>query len=421
MLKTPHMETMLQRQSASFRVMVAAVFGITLFVMGYISSGFKPIRDLEVILDSNNTAFDPPSPIRVDNYEFRCPSVLQYMTQGHWRTRKLTKAESGGAEHFFRAALNHKGAPASLQRPDGRCGDTGYENVTKYIRAICSPTGPTPCCYNFKCVNKTEAMCRCKNCWDLRQQVQAIYSTWIPSDPRCKPISYSSKQSCSLLDGGSITFIGDSLVRHIYTAFLMTIRGNFETGGLRPEDVPGWKFRCSGMMMFEERFCRLQLDVRPNLCGGRVITTWYRHYNILRSNDLLGVVTNNLNEKRSLFVVGIGIHEDYNSTRVKMKYLKPTLDRLRKFGLAWPKVLFVDMNAPGVMKYSDTQSKPHVIRFNRDMEEFLKEYDIPVFKTFNMTEGVRSFDGTHYALGTNRVKASILLNYIQELSDVGVW
>ncbi|XP_071119628.1 uncharacterized protein [Haliotis cracherodii] len=413
---------MAKGNAASFRGMIVAVFGTTLFVMGYISSHFKPVRNLEISLDSKNTAFHPPNPIRVDNYNSRCPSVLQNMTQGHWRTRKLTEAQRRQSEWFYHMALNHKGVPNSLQRHDSRCGNIGYTNVTTFLRAICSPTGPTPCCYNFKCVKKTEAQCRCKNCWDIRQQIHAEYSTWIPSDPRCQPRQYSAKQSCQLLDGGTIRFLGDSLVRHIYTGLLMTVRGNFKDGAVRPTESRVWKSKCSGMNMFEERNCRRRLDAQPkNICRGRVTLSWKKHYVSRRWTELINDVTEGLADRRTLFVVGIGIHEDYNSTKVKLEYLKPTLDRLRKIGILWPKVLFVDMNAPGIMKRSDTQSKPHVLRFNRDMEKFLKVYKVPVLKTFNMTDGVRSFDGTHYALGVNVVKANILLNYIQELSDSGVW
>ncbi|XP_071118352.1 uncharacterized protein [Haliotis cracherodii] len=356
------------------------------------------------------------------NTHSRCPSVLQNMTQGHWRTRKLTEDQRRQTEWFYHMALNHKGVPSSLQRHDSRCGDIGYTNVIDFLRAMCSPTGPTPCCYNFKCVNKTEAMCRCKNCWDVRQQIHAEYSTWIPSDPRCQPREYSPRQICQLLNGGTIRFLGDSLVRHIYTGLLMTVRGNFKDGGVRPTESREWNSKCSGMNMFEEKNCRRQLDAQPkNICTGRVTLSWKKHELSRQWTELINDVTESLADRRTLFVVGIGIHEDYNSNKVKLEYLKPTLDRLRKNGTLWPKVLFVDMSAPGIMKRSDTQSKPRVLQFNRDMEKFLKVYKVPVLKTFNMTDGVRSFDGTHYALGVNVVKANILLNYIQELSDSGVW
>ncbi|XP_071119050.1 uncharacterized protein [Haliotis cracherodii] len=405
----------------TFRVMVVVVFGTTLFVMGYISSHFKPMRDLEVTLDSQNTVFHPPNPIRIDNYESRCPNVLQNMTQGHWRTRKFTRAKSGSSERFYQMALNHKGVPKSLQRHDSRCGNIGYTNVTTFLRAICSPTGPTPCCYNFKCVNKTEAQCRCKNCWDIRQQIHAEYSTWIPSDPRCQPREYSPRQICQLLDGGTIRFLGDSFVQHLYTGLLMTVRGNFKDGGVRPTESRAWKSRCSGMNMFDDG-CRRFLDSRPwNICGGRVTLSWLEHNFGKSWTALINDVIVGLAYRKTLFVIGIGMNEDYNSTKAKMDYLKPTFDRLRKIDILPPKVLFVDMNAPGIMKRSHTQSKPRVLRFNRDMEKFLKEYKVPVLKTFNMTDGVRSFDGTHHALGVNVVKANIFLNYIQELSDSGHW
>ena len=144
--------------------------------------------------------------------------------------------------------------PRGLQRPDRRCGDV--EVLPPWFRALCDPDGDTPCCYGNTCVNRTEDQCKCTNCLDLRAPVQAEYATWRPEDERCELRALSAGEMCALLGKSTLYFIGDSLVRHVYTAFLLAVSGNGETGAFR-EDIPaGWPVSVSVL------FC-LYVSVSP--------------------------------------------------------------------------------------------------------------------------------------------------------------
>lgn len=55
----------------------------------------------------------------------------------------------------------------------------------KWFRALCNPDGDSPCCFENKCVSKPLESCRCEHCFDVRQQVHAELSTWVPTDPSC--------------------------------------------------------------------------------------------------------------------------------------------------------------------------------------------------------------------------------------------
>jgi hypothetical protein len=62
-----------------------------------------------------------------------------------------------------------------------------------------------------------------------------------------------------------VLFVGDSNVRHAYQAFAMSLSGDYERGGVRP-DAPQ---RCSGNGQFEQMPCRREVS-SFDACGGSV-------------------------------------------------------------------------------------------------------------------------------------------------------
>ncbi|XP_067676406.1 uncharacterized protein [Haliotis asinina] len=366
----------------------------------------------------------PPVPVRAvtnNTKTSQCPDVLHKMTQGRWITRPLTVAEIQKSEEFYALALERLRVPASLQRPDGHCGNVGYWGVSHFIRALCSPIGPTPCCFNFRCKNIGVEQCRCSNCWDLRQSIHAEYSTWKTSDPRCSlQNEISTEEMCELLDGAYIHFIGDSLIRHMYKGLLMTVSQNFEDDTLNSTEDAAVKKRCSNWNMFKEKLCHLNVQRKTSeFCRGRFLLKYSAYCNFQFSDKFHKAFFEAPREKRSYFVVGIGLHVGLDSNSIYNQYLKPVIDFMA--GHPWPKLMWVHLHAPGSRKRSTTQNEPHVLAFNERMANHLRPHGIPTMPTYNMTIGVRSFDGTHYAKGINVLKAKIFLNYLKELQTKGIW
>lgn len=49
----------------------------------------------------------------------------------------------------------------------------------------------------------------------------------------------------------------------------------------------------------------------------------------------------------------------------------------------------------------------------------MRSKGIPIMEFYNLTNGVMSFDGTHYGPGVNYLKGQIFLNYLLEIrSDI---
>ena len=99
--------------------------------------------------------------------------------------------------------------------------------------------------------------------------------TWYTFDP--KSVIFDSKSACEgLIKAGirRIDFHGDSYMRQIYAAMLITLNGNYVNGSIA--DTPfaranGAK-ECNYHKQFAEKFCGVRsLNHSPNVCDGKVI------------------------------------------------------------------------------------------------------------------------------------------------------
>ncbi|XP_046563324.1 uncharacterized protein LOC124272214 [Haliotis rubra] len=369
---------------------------------------------------SRTSVYSLPKPITP--YAQRS-SILSHLLNGNWETRPLTEKEDKDILNFLSNVNVRYNFPSNYQRSDGLCGNVTHtgSKTAEWIRALCDPKGTTPCCFNNKCVLKSVEECVCPDCYDMRNQKHAEYSTWIPSDPSHGYKQHSPQEACRILDGSTILFVGDSLVRHVYTAMLLIVTGNMKDGAMNANTPKNVRNECSGMYMFTEKLCRHQLNYSVRACNGTVHLELKYFFAASFGRNLKQMVTN-LNNKSIIFT-GIGIHNHFNHTEVQKKFLLPTLSYIGKSKRLWPQFLWAASHAPSALKSPKvlTQSYESVKRYNSKMETFLKPLKVPIFNTFNMTDGMMSFDGEHYGLGMNVVKANVILSYLNELKKEGLW
>ena len=105
----------------------------------------------------------------------------------------------------------------------------------------------------------------------------------------------------------------------------------------------------------------------------------------------------------------MGIHERFDADRIQRLVLEPMLKELKALSLPWHRLLWAGHKAPGPLKPDGTsQSYDSVVRFNRQINAFMRAWGVPVFDMFNPTDGARSVDPTHYGLGVNRLTVRVL-------------
>ena len=107
--------------------------------------------------------------------------------------------------------------------------------------------------------------------------------------------------------------------------------------------------------------------------------------------------------------------------------MQPLLEQMRKENWRWPLIVWASVHCFGPLKSPNMngQLRLNVIRFNRQTEEYFAPYSaslpLYVFNTFNLTAPVASYDGAHFALGVNKMKVKVLVNFIRLLGERGLW
>ncbi|CAL1544995.1 unnamed protein product, partial [Lymnaea stagnalis] len=259
-----------------------------------------------------------------------CPDVLTGGAKGRWLTRPLTPEEQKIIDTYLR---NERGAyhiPPTYQRDDGRCGDVPYEQSPLYrhmwFKAICNPNGTTPCCHTNTCLPLSVDECRCPTCYDERQAVHTEFATWRPDDARCLVKTFGSQEACGLLNGSTLYFVGDSFIRHVFAAMVILLSNNTVDGALRSDVELSKKARCTGMHQITGLTCRDLLDENRSLCQD---TVHVRYVQVFPSQELplTEPLLNALRHvNKSLVIMGLGIHDDFNFNVVRNKFLLPFLN-----------------------------------------------------------------------------------------------
>ncbi|KAI5478714.1 hypothetical protein MNV49_004639 [Pseudohyphozyma bogoriensis] len=259
---------------------------------------------------------------------------------------------------------------------------------------------------------------------------------------------FSGEDACEVLGAfGGMFVIGDSFVRHMWSALLMILRGRTDgawegfgaekvvTGGEEGDDQK----LCEGEHVFTDQspYCRsrvlldLSKAVEP-VCGGRVQGGCF---NTARPDDLaysqvepfLSAMTQQ--SKPSILLQGYGLHYNYN--------ISGNLDwhhRINAFTRQHPHPRLVNLWA-GVHG-ADVDKMPAWARKTQGPEK-AREYNVALWKQteevldergwvvdyFNVTQGAFHFDGVHVSMQANMEKVQILLNYLslvqQEIQAAG--
>ncbi|XP_046555275.1 uncharacterized protein LOC124264569 [Haliotis rubra] len=354
----------------------------------------------------------------------RCPSVLDNMSKGHWKQRVMTKQEVFTQEKFLNHSRKQLNIISPISRPDGLCGNFTLP-YNRQARALCYPTSKTPCCFNNRCVALPEEKCRCKNCYDVRQRVHAEYATWIPADKRCSFHVFTGKEACQLLANSTLFLFGDSHFRHFYTAMLMLLRNDPIGGGLKDKDRNSnvTLKNCPGPYQFGSKECRptLELKAKP-LCNGSFNLKYISHTKASQGPDLYNKIKAPGRRKKTLAMISLAAREGNNVTKF-MEYLKPALNFVKNTSFKYPKLMWANGHAPGLLKSPvyERQGLQYMKKANDNMHKLLRPLGIPVFDTFNMTSTTISFDGTHYGYGATTAKVQLLLNYLKELQGKHQW
>ena len=244
----------------------------------------------------------------------------------------------------------------------------------------------------------------------------------------------------------SIVFIGDSLTRHVFNAFMMIANGDAKKGALRGEytffkentNIPSEceygkllteKKQCFENMAWDNIYgyeqsqrangcpysgcdikggCTATLfDNLPRKTGNIILYTWYSATCRTHVQEVVNRLTSS-----DVVIMGEGIHDNFDFDKFTL-YASDAVDRIQQqqIPLLILKAVAAGKNKP--KQYAITQGTQAAMKFNEKLQEWSIKRGVQTLDSFDMTRTAKSFDGTHYDLDVNMMRASQVLDWLQ--------
>lgn len=376
----------------------------------------------------------PPHP---QSFRSRCRGAFRTLTQGHWKQRNVSKEVLQNRKRLDAMLRERKGWPERLFHGDRRCGPVfPLPRMTRNknrpfvldVQAQCDTESENYCCHgNTGWCGHGDKFCNCSSCIDYRSFISAELADWLPIKG-CRVTNFTQSSACESISQriSSVTFIGDSLVRHFFSAMLLILTNDPLHGALKFNTPPKMRDICQGDSQFVDSICHIHTamtwrDVtdNPNFCDGwaRFQISYVKAYKVEVASLAHLAIKKRLNKVGSVVLMGIGIHNNFNASAVIESYLEPAVRMISTSKNGWPHLIWLSTHSMGPLKpinYHRDQGNPAILSFNDNLQKYCNEHNITVLDTFNMTRGVHSFDGTHFGIGVNMMKVQVLLNYLEE-------
>eukprot|EP00794_Sanderia_malayensis_P017695 gene17695-19463_t len=371
-----------------------------------------------------------------------CKNILKALPQGEWKQREnVTYKDIVAYSKVVMKMRLQKGWPPLLYHGDMRCGAkyplprlVHTNNTQRYhldIPSQCDLQSEAPCCRDdIGWCGKGDEYCRCPMCTDYRTFVPAELATWKTSNG-CDIPKITTKEACNELSSrfSSATFLGDSLVRHLFTALMILLTDNVKSGGLRTDLNAKYTELCGGESQFVDSACHNKLAITWNDVASHVdycshlkqnqrpVISFEQTHSVKQAELAIQRIKQRLREPQPLIVLGIGVHDSFNHTKIIDEFLSPIVQLKKVMRNNNAEFVWLSTHSAGPLKpteFRESQGNAKIKLFNAAMKEFCSRNDIHIMDTFNLTTGIHSFDGTHYGFEINRLKVQLLLNGLRE-------
>ena len=181
---------------------------------------------------------------------------------------------------------------------------------------------------------------------------------------------------------------------------------------------------CYGDLQIAIKKCNLEVvahridELTPNsICGGKInfhldLVENYKKY--LPDTDMKQI-RQYLGRNNSFVVLAVGLHYRLDVDKVIDVYINKVLDVIESEGNGWPKIIWMGIHAvPNFLLMEPLFHNEGILKFNKQIHEYLRRRDVAVIDTFDMSKRLLSYDGLHYGLGLNFLKVNMILNYLEE-------
>lgn len=246
-------------------------------------------------------------------------------------------------------------------------------------------------------------------------------------------VHYSATEACDVLSSYSeILLFGDSLCRHVSVAISSICRGDVQYGAMREWEVPG-DLNCTGEMQYSEVACRLYTltdstvlqSVNQSLCANHKVIVrlleWWQVGDVARflgnpsyseKDYVYGL--SEIHPRTAMLIFPPGLHMDMTHPEdIISQYVNPLVQAGHNVNGTVIVLVGIHAMAPNMPEqYAYKQNKDIITAFNRHVQHYAVSNNIDYMDVYDMSIGHYSYDGVHYGLHVNVLKAQLLLNYL---------
>ena len=199
-------------------------------------------------------SYHPPSP---QSFHSRCRGAFKTLTEGHWEPKNVSAEVLQNRKRLDAMLRDRKGWPERLFHGDRRCGpsfplprNTRNNNrpFVLDVQAQCDTDSKHYCCHgNTGWCGRGDKYCNCPSCINYKSFVSAELAQWLPING-CQVTNFTQSSACESISKriSSVTFIGDSLVRHFFSAMLIILTNDPLYGALKFNTPPKMRDICKG-------------------------------------------------------------------------------------------------------------------------------------------------------------------------------
>ena len=202
----------------------------------------------------------------------------------------------------------------------------------------------------------------------------------------------------------------------------MILTDNYFNGSIPYQVGESDKSACTGEHQITNKDCSVRVVAqhsaelpRDAICNGANVTIeMIQDYNRQLMPAVYDAVNKTISQENNWIIAGVGLHYQLNFEKMKYAYLDPLWNLLKSSSNEWPKLIWFDVHGVfGFLRMVTGAMNEEIAIFNKKLYEYWESRNVSVVNTFNFSHNLRSYDGRHYGVGFNKLKAQLLLHILK--------
>lgn len=249
--------------------------------------------------------------------------------------------------------------------------------------------------------------------------------------PNCSLKWYQTQQACAILNSKfpNVVLLGDSFVRHMHNGMLVVLSGNAVDGAYKPLD---------GLLQAPNCTCERQFDDGHSMDANNQFLTNGAPAEVQRCRDATSYDSWNATKpicqntdvhiqyswyfskthlNRTLYVLGgRALQANFNVSMFEHELLLPVINMMSES--KGDRIVCITTHSQGAnkpVKFQLSQGNPRVLEFNAGMQQLCEKHGAQTLDFYGVTRNTTTWDGQHFGLTPNVLKAQIILNWIHNL------